>query len=84
MKAVGYVRVSTIEQAQEGVSLDAQEARIRAYAEMQHLELVKIVREEGISATIALADRPGGRHSTQDRQVEAGRYVAGRDRHQAQ
>jgi len=61
MKAVGYIRVSTTEQAQEGVSLDAQEARIRAYAEMQGLELVEIVREEGVSATIALADRPGGR-----------------------
>jgi len=61
MKAVGYIRVSTIEQAQEGVSLDAQEARVRAYAEMQDLELVKIVREEGVSATVPLADRPGGR-----------------------
>ena len=46
MKAVGYIRVSTVEQAQEGVSLDAQEARIRAYAEMQGLELVKIVRRK--------------------------------------
>jgi hypothetical protein len=31
--AVGYVRVSTDEQARDGVSLEAQQARIRAYAE---------------------------------------------------
>ena len=31
--ALGYARVSTDEQAREGVSLEAQQARIRAYAE---------------------------------------------------
>ena len=30
--AVGYIRVSTVDQASEGVSLAAQEARIRAWA----------------------------------------------------
>jgi len=60
MKAVGYIRVSTEEQAKEGVSLDAQEERVHAYATMQGLDLVGLVREEGVSATIPLADRPGG------------------------
>jgi hypothetical protein len=49
MRAVGYVRVSTDEQAREGCSLDNQEARIRAYAESQEWELVEMYREEGFS-----------------------------------
>lgn len=61
MKAVAYVRVSTIEQAAEGVSLDAQEERLEAYCKMQGLELLTIIREEGVSGSVILADRPGGR-----------------------
>jgi len=60
MKAIAYARVSTEEQAREGVSLDLQEARIRAYCQMQGLELVAVVREEGVSASKPLASRPGG------------------------
>ncbi len=60
MKAVAYVRVSTDEQAQHGVSLDAQEERIRAYCTMAGLQLVGLVREEGVSAGKPLATRPGG------------------------
>lgn len=50
MKAVGYVRVSTDEQAHEGVSLDNQEAKIKAYADLNNLALVEIIRDEGRSA----------------------------------
>lgn len=49
MNAVGYVRVSTIEQAKEGVSLDSQESRIRAYALLHDLNLREIIRDEGES-----------------------------------
>jgi len=59
-QAVAYVRVSTQEQAQHGVSLDAQEARIRAYCLMAGLDLVAVVREEGVSASKPLGTRPGG------------------------
>lgn len=31
LRAVGYVRVSSDQQAQEGVSVDAQQVRIRAH-----------------------------------------------------
>ncbi len=48
-RAVGYCRVSTEEQAREGVSLKAQAARIRAYAEAKTLELVGVVTDEGLS-----------------------------------
>jgi len=59
--AIAYVRVSTHEQADEGVSLRAQEERIRAYCELAGLDLVGIFREEGVSASKPLADRPQGK-----------------------
>ena len=49
MKAVGYIRVSTEDQAKEGISLDHQEAKVKAYASINDLELLKIVRDEGAS-----------------------------------
>jgi DNA invertase Pin-like site-specific DNA recombinase len=59
-KAIGYVRVSTEEQAREGVSLAAQEDRLRAYCTMAGLELVGVLQEAGVSAARPLADRPQG------------------------
>jgi site-specific DNA recombinase len=61
MQAVAYLRVSTQEQAQEGASLAAQEERIRAYCTMSRLNLVQVFREEGVSASKPLEDRPVGR-----------------------
>ena len=60
MKAVGYIRVSTNEQAEYGVSLEAQKTRIAAYCAAAGLELVTILCEEGISGSIALQKRPAG------------------------
>lgn len=59
-RAVAYVRVSSLEQSMEGVSLDAQETRIKAYATMRGLELVAVFREEAVSAGKPLKDRPQG------------------------
>jgi DNA invertase Pin-like site-specific DNA recombinase len=39
-RVVAYARVSTDAQANEGVSLDAQQARMRAYGEALGLEIV--------------------------------------------
>lgn len=61
MRAVLYTRVSTAEQTREGVSLDAQEERLKDYCKLQGLDIVKIIREEGISAKKRLEDRPGGK-----------------------
>jgi DNA invertase Pin-like site-specific DNA recombinase len=47
--AIGYCRVSREEQARDGVSLDAQRARIRAYAEAKEIQLTEIVSDEGFS-----------------------------------
>jgi len=50
MNAVGYIRVSTEEQSREGVSLDMQASKIRAYATLNDLNLVDIIEDAGISA----------------------------------
>lgn len=59
--AVGYIRVSTEEQATSGISLAAQEERVRAYCTLQGLELVALLCDEGVSASKPLAERPRGR-----------------------
>jgi DNA invertase Pin-like site-specific DNA recombinase len=51
MKAIGYVRVSTEEQAKGGTSLNMQKAKIAAYASLEEMELVDIIGDEGISGS---------------------------------
>ena len=59
--AILYVRVSLGEQATEGVSLAAQEARLRAYATMRGLSVVQVVTDAGVSGSVPLGKRKGGR-----------------------
>jgi len=49
MKVVGYVRVSTDEQAREGVSLTAQREKIEAWAEALDYSVLHIEEDAGIS-----------------------------------
>ena len=49
MQAVGYIRVSTDEQAKEGISLDAQEEKIRAFSYAKDWDLVGIYNDAGYS-----------------------------------
>ena len=58
--ALAYVRVSTSDQADNGVSLDAQRERIQAYAALAGLELVAIIEDAGVSGGTPLCERPGG------------------------
>jgi len=55
--AIGYVRVSTQEQATEGVSLDAQRDRLSAYCKLHSIKLIDIKADEGYSGSTL--DRPG-------------------------
>ncbi|MFW9770328.1 MAG: recombinase family protein [Candidatus Thorarchaeota archaeon] len=55
-RAVGYTRVSTDEQRNEGQSIDNQAARIQAYAESQGWDLIDIYSDEGHSGKSI--DRP--------------------------
>ncbi len=50
MKVIGYVRVSTDEQAQSGVSIEAQRAKLEQYAELYDLHLVDVIVDAGVSA----------------------------------
>jgi site-specific DNA recombinase len=50
-RVVGYLRVSTDEQAREGISLAAQRARIEAYCASRDLQLVGVETDEGLSAS---------------------------------
>lgn len=61
MKLVGYIRVSTEEQAKEGLSLDAQKVKIEKYASLWDSNLVEIVADPGISAGKPLEERKGGK-----------------------
>ncbi len=60
MKALGYIRVSTAEQALDGIGLAAQRGRIAAWSEATGAELVEVIEDAGVSGTRALVDRPGG------------------------
>jgi Resolvase, N terminal domain len=64
--AVGYVRVSTLEQASEGVSLDAQRDKLRASCEFNGIESIDIAadprRRPGLPVAVKsapLGHRPG-------------------------
>lgn len=56
-RVIGYVRVSTEDQAEGGVSLAAQRRRVEAYAAAHDLDLVAVEADEGLSAK-RLANRP--------------------------
>jgi DNA invertase Pin-like site-specific DNA recombinase len=58
MRAVGYVRVSTADQADSGLSLEAQEGRIRAWCDANGYTLETIRVDAGLSGKRA-DNRPG-------------------------
>jgi DNA invertase Pin-like site-specific DNA recombinase len=60
MRALGYIRCSTDEQALDGVGLEAQRARIAAWCEVSGVDLVEVIEDAGVSGARPLADRPGG------------------------
>ncbi len=47
-KAIAYVRVSTTGQAEDGVSLEAQEARIRAWCTLEDYGLADVFIDRGL------------------------------------
>jgi len=57
MNTIGYIRVSTDEQSRNGVSLDAQRAKIEAYCSLKDMELLEVIQDRGISAKNL--NRPG-------------------------
>jgi len=58
MKAICYTRVSTTGQAEDGISMNAQEAKLRAWADLNGAERVTIFSDPGVSGW-KLKNRPG-------------------------
>jgi len=56
-RAVAYLRVSTEQQRDHGVSLEAQRAKVQAYAALYDVTLVSVIVDAGVSAKTL--DRPG-------------------------
>jgi site-specific DNA recombinase len=59
LKAVGYIRVSSEEQAASGFGLTTQEQAIRAFATSQGYELVEVISDPGVSGATMPSERPG-------------------------
>ncbi|MGY2051698.1 recombinase family protein [Methylobacterium sp. JK268] len=60
-QAIGYLRVSTEEQASSGYGLEAQERSVRAFALSQGYDLVAMLADPGVSGATRPADRAGFR-----------------------
>ena len=62
MAVFGYVRVSTVTQAREGESLEAQRRQVTSYAAAKGLELAveNVFVEAGVSGSTEFQDRPEG------------------------
>jgi site-specific DNA recombinase len=58
VKIISYQRVSSQSQVESGVSLEAQEAQIRAWAGMRGILAIQSFRDEGISG-FKMDNRPG-------------------------
>lgn len=56
-KAIGYIRVSTEQQAEQGVSIETQQAKIEAWCELNEYELTGIYDDAGISG-MSMKNRP--------------------------
>src|SRR5690242_11188484 len=61
MRLLGYARVSTDDQAREGHSMGQQPMRLQAYCDLHDHRLVRVIVDEGVSASIPLGRRAGGK-----------------------
>ena len=57
MRSIGYIRVSTREQEKNGISLESQAQKIKAYADLKGLAPVDIISDPGVSGKDL--NRPG-------------------------
>src|SRR5262249_2849821 len=59
-EAIGYVRVSSEEQADSGLGLEAQRQRIIAFCALKGLRLAEVFEDAGVSGGKPLSSRPSG------------------------
>ena len=60
MRLIGYIRVSTEDQAKEGQSLSIQDMQLHRYCDLYDHELVDVIVDDGVSASMPLEKRHGG------------------------
>jgi DNA invertase Pin-like site-specific DNA recombinase len=60
MQAIGYCRVSSEEQAESGLGLEAQREKIKAYCVLKGLELVEVFEDAAVSGGKPLDRRENG------------------------
>jgi DNA invertase Pin-like site-specific DNA recombinase len=65
MRAFGYLRVSTFEQASNGDSLETQRQQITGYAMIKGWRIAEFFVEGGVSGSVPLAERPEGKRLLQ-------------------
>lgn len=59
VKLIGYIRVSTSGQAEDGLGLDVQRAAIAGWADRLSHDLLEVIADEGVSGTLPAHERPG-------------------------
>ena len=57
-RAIAYLRVSTDQQAESGLGLEAQEAAVRSAASRLRLDVVRVFVDGGTSGKLGIEDRP--------------------------
>lgn len=80
MKVVGYLRVSTDQQVESGLGLDAQKSSCGDYARKIGTEIYEFFRDDGISGSLSLEKRPGMLNAINSLKKEDILVVAKRDR----
>ena len=60
MDVFGYIRVSTQDEVDSGLSLDSQRQRISEFCSYKGFNLVEIIEDQNVSASIPLGEREGG------------------------
>src|SRR5512142_1938604 len=74
LHVAAYIRVSTEDQAESGLGMDAQRSRCKAMCEVKAWPEPTFYVDDGISGTKPVAKRPGLRKMIED--IEAGRIDA--------
>ena len=59
-KVYGYIRVSTNNQVENGMSLKEQQRQVELYGEVNKMKVDTIFTERGVSASVELRKRPRG------------------------
>lgn len=65
-EVAAYIRVSTQEQKLHGISIEAQEQKLKEYAEKNNMKIVGWYRDEGVSGRKLIKNRPELQRMIQD------------------